>query len=401
MSHYMKFAMGLAVLAGLQVCALAQDGKPWAFSMDVSGSFNDNRDGSADNKESQFEMRVRPRADFNTLLGRAEVDAFYSPSFVYRTNRRKIEGAEQKSTEIYHDLGVIMDYTASQRLRFAVNESFSLNDSPAEMFTSRTFREYVTYWVNRFSVGGSYDLMPARSTVSLRADHLKKHYRGSGYAAIGDEQDIGFGGTLKYILQSGVTMAGDVTYRDSDMGTSDSGLSRKLKTLYVGIGAEKVFSLWTGRFSLGMDRANEKVTGQTFGFWGTRNSIAGDVEIILTPTEASRIGLQAGHHLARSDISPFATQKRTSFTARASHDFTKLVSAGIDATYAVGKYEGVDLVSAGGSDRVTSIGLFGTYVLNRNWNFNAGYRRENWKADDNLRASHSRNVLEITAGAHF
>lgn len=406
MGRRLSVIMGLCLLVVVPwFDASAQGERPWAFSIGVLESFDDNRDGTSGDKETMLETRVFPRADLKLYRDRFDLDFYYSPQFCYKSNPRETPGWEQKSTDLYHDLGLTVVHRWSERLSFNASESFNLSDVPADQNTSRTFHEFVTYWVNRVNLAASYEILPKRSAVVVRGSHMMKSYRDDAYAAIGDEEDLGGGVSARYMLRSGWTVVGDVTYDTIDLGDSNAALSRSADVLFVGGALEKIFGLWSARVRLGVDRSSFDVSGSLggggyFEWTGTSTKPGADIEVACsTESGMTRASLAAGHHTLRSDIVPFATQQRTSVELKASHSFTERITLAMNGIYGKGEYSSPSL--AGGSDEVTGVGAVLTYVWNRNLSLEAAYRFEDWNADENIRESYQRNVGELALKARF
>lgn len=405
----------LSVIAGLclfvilpRLDALADGERPWAFSVGVNGSFNDNRDGVSDGKESTFDSRVSPRADFKLNRDQMDFDFYYSPQFCYRTNPREAAGWAEKTTDLYHDLGLNVTYRLSKRLSFSGAEAFNLSDAPADLDTSRTFHEYVTYWVNRVSLAGTYEILPQRAALVIRGNQMMKRYREDAYADIGDEKSLGGGLSARYMLKSGWTVVGDVAYGSTDLGDSAAGLSRSADVLFAGAGVEKVFGLWSARVRIGVDRSEYDISVSASGFEsaivkGSTTQPGGDIEIAYsTESGRTRIGLATAYHTIRSDIEPFAVQQRTSLNLQASHSFSERIRLAMNGVYGKGEYSGIPGTGlTDGSDVVAAVGTTFTYIYDRNLSLEATYRFEDWSADANIRESYRRNVGELALKAQF
>lgn len=402
----------LVVISGLclfltlpRSSSLAEGERPWAFSVGVTESFNDNRDGVSNDKETVLETRIYPRADFKLYRDQVDLDFYYSPQFLYRNNPREITGWEQKSTDLYHDLGANAVYRWSERLSLSAGETFNLSDVPADMDSSRTFHEFVTYWVNRINLSATYEVLPKRASVVVRGNHMVKKYREDPYAETGDEKDIGGGISARYMLKSGWTVMGDIAYSSIELGETTIALARDADILFVGASVEKIFGLWSARLRVGVDRSTFDVSGasgRSSVLWtGTVTKPGGDFEIAYTTESGmTRIGLNTAYHTLRSDVAPFATQQRTSFSLTADHSFTERIRLGMNGVYGRGEYSSSPL-GAGGSDAVAAVGTTLTYVWDRNLSLQATYRFEDWKADDNIRESYRRNIGELSLKAQF
>lgn len=397
---------GLCLFMALPRAAVFAEGeRPWAFSIGADESFNDNRDGVSKNKESILETRINPRADLKLYRDQTDLDCYYSPQLVYRNNPREAAGWAQKGTDLYHDLGATAVYRWSERMTLNASEAFNLSDIPADMDTSRTYHEFVTYWVNRVNLAATYEILPKRAAVVIRVNDMVKRYREDIYAETGDEKSLGGGVTARYMMKSGWTVVGDIGYNSTDLGESTASLSRSADVLFVGAAVERALGLWSTRFKLGIDRSSSdvsKAAGNGMTMWSdTTTKPGGDIEIAYsTESGMTRVGLTTAYHILRSDVVPFATQQRTSFELTASHSFSERIQLGMQGVYGQGEYASTPF-AAGGSDAVAAIGTTLTYVWNRNLSLETSYRFEDWKADENIRESYRRNVLELAMKAQF
>jgi len=232
-----------------------------------------------------------------------------------------------------------------------------------------------------------------------------KKYRDDLYAETGDEKSFGGGVTARYVLKSGWTVVGDVVYSSTDLGEPTASLSRSADVLSVGAAVERVFGLWSTRLRLGIDKSSSDISGNavTGGTMWSENETkpGGDIEIAYsTESGMTRVGLVSGYHTLRSDIVPFATQQRKSFELSVNHSYSERIQLGLRGVYGQGEYDNTSF-AAGGSDAVAAIGATMTYVWSRNLSVETSYRFEDWKADENIRESYRRNILQLAMKAQF
>ena len=394
----------LMILRGVE--SYAEGERPWAFSIGATEGFDDNRDGAANNKESNFETRIVPRADYKLYRDRFDFDFYYAPQLLLRSNPRDVAGWSQKSMELYHDIGLDIVNRWSERLVLKGTEAFTLSDMPADMDANRTFHEFVNYWVNRINASATYELLPERASVTVSGSHLLKKYQDAPFANIGDEKSSGAGVSSRYMLRSGWTVLGDILYNTSDLGESRSGLSRSDDVVFCGFGVERVFGLWSARMRVGADMSSFDVSGVAAGIgavvWsGSSTEPGGEFEVGYTSDSGmSSMGVAVEYHTIRSDITPFATQQRTSVDVKVGHSFSERVRLGLEGVYAQGEYSSAPGVQ-GGSDAVAGMTATLTYAWNRNLSLDATYRFEDWKADDNIRESYRRNLGALGLKAQF
>jgi len=385
----------VAILVSSHGIIFAQGERPLSFSIGLVESFDDNRDGVSSGKESLLETRVYPRADFKLYRDQIDLDIFYSPSLCYRDNPRP----DQNTTDIYHDFGLDSAFRASERMRFNFALPVSMSDTPAEMVSSQTFHEFVTYTVFRPSLAASYEVIPSRALVAFRGDYMLKRYKGETYAAIGDEDEAGVGASAKYVMKSGWNLLGDISYGNTDLGNSNSEYTRSTKVFYGGLGLEKVFGLWSARARIGLDSSSSEIAGSSVIIKESVVKPGGDIDVSYVPTDMTRISASLGYHTLRSDIVPFAKQQRTSLALSASHKFTERLELTMRGVYGSGEYSDIAGFKSGGTDSVSGLGGSLAYSLNRNLSIAAGYRFEDWKSD--VRDSYRRNVGDVSVRAQF
>lgn len=377
--------------------------RPWAFSVEGYGLFDDNRDGTDSDRESQFQFRVSPRGDLKGSIDRTDFDVFYSPTLSYRTNPRD----DQNKSDFYHDLGIDVHHRYSERLRFDFREFFHSTDDPSVMESGRTFRESVNYQLNRVSIGAGYELMPNRSVINIRGHQMWKKYESELYSLIANEEQTGVEIGGKYMTRSGFNLLCGVTYDDTDIGTQ-YGVDRGTIGMSAEGGIEKVFSTVTIMGKAGASRVHYDNAS-----YQSRTVPSGELQFVFSPSALTKLSLAVHRRVVRGDISPYSTQDRTSVAAEARHEIVpKRLLASVRAVYARGDYHGssVPLYEGGGAVALlpdgtdTLLAFEGglDYALNRNLSASASYGYEKWDSDPEwIRAPHARNKFRFALKSQF
>ncbi len=396
-------AIAVAFLSILGRGYCVEGWRPWTFSVEGYGIFDDNRDGTDSDKESQFQFRVSPRGDLKGSVDRTDFDVFYTPTISYRSNPR----IDQNQSDLYHDLGIDVHHRYSERLRFDFREFFHSTDVPSVMDSGRTFRETVNYQLNRVRFGAGYELIPNRSSINIHGRQMWKMYDSELYSLIGDEEQTGVDVGGKYVTRSGISLLCATSYDDSDIGTQYD-VDRSTVIMTAEGGAEKVFSAFTVMGKVGASRVHYDNAS-----YESRTVPSGELQLLFSPSALTRLSLAVHRRVVRGDISPYSTQDRTSVAVAARHEIIpKRMMASLRAVYARGDYQGgtVALYENGspvatlpdGNDTLLAFEGGLDYVLNRNLSASASYGYEKWDADPEwIRTPHARNTFRFAVKSQF
>ena len=381
---------------------LAEDGwRPWAFSLRVAEAYDDNRDGTETGKESLLETRVEPRIDIRAVWDQTEADLYYSPSLRARDNPR----ANQNSADIYHHLGFNIQRRISRRLRVGIKDAFSFTDDPAVMVGGRTFRENTDYTLNRVHLTGSYEMLPERLVVSADGSYMGKRYDLSEFAKVADEDRISIDIATKYVTRSRINISGGLSFRDTGLSTQYRA-DRDSRLIYAGGGLEKNFGVWGVRGQIGL----EQVSFDNAAISDMQRPAA-DIQFVYVPSDISRVHLLIRHRIMRGDISPYASQERTSVSLKALRKVSQKLTMTFEGMYGRGKYDadtlalginGIPVVkSQDGTDRLVATILAATYKINRNFALECSYGHEDWNASSHIRPTHDRNTVMMAVRTRF
>ncbi len=399
--------MCLAVLLALSTLtqsAVPDETAPWKFTTSIGGSYDDNRDGTADDKTGLFELSINSKAEYAAAWTRTKLALSYAPSLRYRSNPRH----DQNATDLYHLLSLVASHRMSARLGISAGNNFSYTDDPAVMEAGRTFRENATYWLNTAHLAASYRMLGERAAATLEGSFMLKRYEGQDFARIGDEDRIGAAFGLKYALRAGLTAAGSVSFAGTALGTDYDGVERGSDVTFISVSLERVYRCLTARARGGLSLVNldnASIDSQT--------RPGGDIQLVyVTPSGKTSLDLAIRHHAVRGDVAPYASQDRTSASLTARRQLRRNLSMSLSGIYALGDYDAdtvalnkdgtvVDASKIDGTDQLGAVLLALTYDYRSNLKLCVSYGFEDWSADDHIRKSHRRNTASISVRAEF
>lgn len=367
----------------LQMTALGQEStKPWTLSAGIRERYTDNRDGVKSDKEDNLDSIIEARADFHYRLDRTMFDFFYMPTPLWRSNPRD----DQKDYSIFHSAGVAVDHGFSARSRAYVVEMFDYTDDPRATLGDGSVRENASYWLNRLNGGIDYGASP-NATVSVDGRYSVKRYDKKIWADNSDEDRAGGGGTLKYALSPDLSVVARAGYNWASFEGPRNGAG--IQT--YGVGADKKFSpVLSANVMVGVDYATLDSAADS-----SETAPMASGEVVVSPSQDTRLRLGAGYMLEQSDVDPYALQARTVASAKLEHDLTARLEASLMALYQNGSYDTgyvTDGHTGENGDDTLQCGAIGlTYKIDRTWTVGANYELEHWASD--LREDFTRNTV--------
>ncbi len=380
--------IGLLAL-GVVLPAVAWDpGSPVSLSVRLEGVYDDNRDGHESNKEETFNTKLQPRAAFAYDFGITYIDLFYMPYILTRSNARD----DQNDTELYHELGANLRHDLTPALTFSLSERFSMTDDPRVTEGGVAVRESATYNRNVLNLGLGIEVDPM-TAVELGGQSEIKRYDKREWRNY-DEDKLGASLVLRREL--GLMLNGLVrlSYTKSEFSGE---IDRGAEFIFAGIGLEKTFSPnLAGYLNLGWNSADYNELDDS------KDTPAGDVRLVLSPTPDTSLSLAASYELADSDWRGYTTQERTAFSATLHHRLTPQINSVLALEHVLGAYKGdtaleEDLQLGDGDDDLTTVRASLLYNLNRNLDFELGYQMEDWDSD--IRESFTRNKVTVALRA--
>jgi len=299
------------------------------LSVEVRGSYTDNRDSSETDEESNFDLYLAPRIDVVADLVRTKLDAYYQPYYRYRTDPSDI----QNEDEFYHSLGLNMDHEFTEQSKIRLWEKFDLTDDPAVEEGAITIRGDRSYIMNRFE--GAFNHAFSRWTYTeLSGSHMLKRYDEQEVADESDEDAMSVGARLWRQIAPSVGIDFDV--RTTSYGfESAMGIERDFDVLLAGAGIEKVFNPnLRGSVRAGWQRAEYDDDALD-----TQNEPYLSAELRGQTAPTARLIASVTHGIRDADAYPFASQSYTDARGRLELDATPKLMLGFQGTYRLSEYE--------------------------------------------------------------
>jgi hypothetical protein len=368
---------------------------PWLFSVRAGGQFSDNRDGLKDNKESNLDLTIEPRADYRLRDGqRTLLDLALLPMLKWHSNpRTSSEGGAQNDTELFGTAAIELMHQLSPRVRLSLGDAITYNDDPEVDNGGATVRSSNNHIWNTAHAGVDADLGEAMVT-GVKGSYSLKRYSETEVAENEDEDILDGQAYLKYKMGSGVNVLGLVGFSDfkNDSTTHDRGS----QVYSVGAGLEKTFN---------PDLIGKVTGGYQHGEYNDENLDSidtpnGSAELTLRAASATRFRLGASYGLYAPYVRPYSIQTLTAVTGAIDFDvLPQRLTLTLNGQFGHGEYdeEGVDM--PGGSDDMILVGLSADYRMNRIWSLSGGYAYENWTSD--VREEFSRNLVNFAVKAQL
>ncbi len=382
----------LMVSAGVIAQERASD--PWSISTGVGVQYTDNRDGVANDKESNFDVNGEVRGDLRWRDGeRTLLNLFLAPSVKWHSNPRSTEeGNPQNDQELYGVAGVDFKHMVTPRVNVDMADTVTYTDDPDITVGGTSVRQSANYWLNAAKVGLTTEVVPKVGTYVMGESVIKRYTEGD----VADEQDedtLKGEAYLKYLMGAGVNLFGMVGI--TDFSNESKVRERGFLVMTYALGAEKVFSPdLTGKVMGGYQTAEYDESDMD-----SQDTVYGSAEVTLRAASPTRIRLGTMYGFFAPYVRPYSVQKLTSVWGAVDHDVTARLTVTLQGQYSDGDYdeEGEDL--PGGSDTLGTGTLRGNFKVNRMWSLTGAYTYENWDSD--VRESFDRNTVDLGVKATF
>ncbi len=394
MNRSMKWVVGCVLLVASW--AMAQDlAKPWAVSVKTGVAYSDNRDGTDQNKESNFDFYIEPRGDLIWRDGeRSTLDFFLSPLAKWHSNSRDVEdGDPQNDTELFGTVGIDLMHQVTPRVKLDLGEALAYNDDPAIDQGGVNVRQSSSHILN--TAHGELGLeLSERVGAEVTGRSIIKRYKEDVVAQDEDEDIWDVGTSLGYLLGSGYKVFGMAGF--SDFSNKSTVRERGSQVISAGMGVEKIFNPDVhGKVMGGYQSAS--YADDTLEDIDTANASA---EMIFRAESPTRFRVGALYGFFAPYVRPYSLQTLTSVQAAIDHDvLPERLTVSLKGQYSNGEYddEGADL--PGGSDKLALAALSANYRIDRTWSLGLGYTYENWDSD--VRESFDRNYVDANIKAQF
>lgn len=368
-----------------------EEGKPWTLSGTLSALYNDNRDGTQDNKESNLDVKLAPRFDYRYNPEQSLFDFFVAPSIVWHSNPRDAStGAPQHDTEPFISGGLDIVHNFNERAWVKVGDQADYTDDPSIGLGGAAVRTSTDLFSNHAygDVGGK--VLPEMD-ADLAAKYDIKRYTDQAVANTEDEDVLDTSATARYLMGAGYRVGGQIGY---SMFRNASDVRDRGSTIFSAAGvADKTFSPdFKADVLAGYQHAsyNDSDNSAENMFHGEAHATFGNAPL--------RVQFGAMYGVYPPYVQPYSLQKLTSVSAGVEYDvLPSRLTVGLQGQYGHSEYPSepfpVAAALPGGTENMEQVMLKATYKLNRTFSFEAQYIYENWDSDPVLRESFDENTL--------
>lgn len=370
----------------------------WSLSATLGSQFTDNRDGVKTNKTSNLDVFFSPRADLRWRDGeRSYLDLFVIPSLKWHSDPRPKSGADgQHSTELFAAGGVDAMHMISPRVMVGGGDTIAYTDDPDITEGGTSVRRSSSYLLNSANarVNGA---ITETVGASLLGGAVTKRYSDSVVAKDQDEDNYNIEANLKYLMGAGYNVFGTVGWMDLNTQSSGAGArDRGAEVMSYGVGVEKIFSPdFVGKVVGGYQQA--EFDDGTLDSTDTAN---GHGELTFRAASPTRFRVGATYGFFAPYVRPYSLQTLTAVNGAIDHDLLQnRLTLTLLGQYSQGDYDEEGPGLPGGKDNLGTVGVKGSYRLNRNWSVSAGYTYENWDSD--VRESFDRNLVDVGVTAQL
>ncbi len=380
------------------------DANNFTISVDAGAEYSDNRDASETDKESNFDLYVRPTIGLMLQpQGGLMIDFYYAPYLRYRTNPSII----QNDSDLFHDLGVVLNYELLDKLDLLVDEHFNYTDDPAVSKTGTIIRRDSSFKANDLSGRMLYEISK-KSNVELNARSYMKMYDESEVAKQSDEDNMKFGAAYWFSLYKylGAVVLADVSdYNYSDQTSFD----RSMTATSAGVGFEAfVNKNLRGGLRVGMQEleyASDLMEGD--------NSPFVSLGVVSQDSRKNRLSGSVVFQTRNADVYPYASQEAVDFNLKWELQPTEIFSLGLIGQYHLGQYSadkipvGYEInqyfidtgYPRGGDEKVLMAGVELAYHLKNKMKMSIMPRIE--KVDSDVSTSYDRNSINVFVSKPF
>ncbi len=393
--RWMKVCVAAVLFAAAAWSLEAAEGaKPWGLSLSAGAQFDDNRDGTETDKESNLDLILSPRAEWRYALERTLFDLFYAPTFKWRSNPREIaDGDPQNDTELYHAVGAAFDHRLADRAWIKLGNTWAKTDDPEITAGGLTIRRNSDHWYNQAYAEAGLDVTPKVATV-LNGRYNLKRYDDEVESQFQDEDVIEAQAAVKYAMGMGARFSASAGY--SDFQNDHPTIDRGSQVMTYGLGLEKTFN-------------PDLIAGVSAGYQSaeydddrleTDDTVFGKADVVIGAASPTRLRVGGLYGYFAPYVRPYSIQKLTSVSAAVEHDVTAKLLVSVSGRYSDGDYPAEPVNGlAGGHDKLMEAGLKGVFKLNRNLSFDLGYTYQTWDSD--VREDFDRNVVSAAVRAQM
>jgi hypothetical protein len=396
MGKSMRVLLIVSVALGLGFRVVAQEQEPVQVGVKVGSTYSDNRDGTDQNKEDNFDIYAQPRVDMVLDDGQTLFNFYLAPSLLWRSNpRENDEPSPQNDTDVYYALGAAFQQKFSESSRLRLTDDFTYTDDPSVDLGGVNVRENQSYLYNALRADLNGMLSETYGAQVLGGYTLKRY--DEDVVADEEDEDVYFvDGILRMQVANGLKLLGQVGY--SDFNNESQVEDRGVQIMTYAVGVEKDLTAKLKSVIKGgvqsAEYSDDNIDSDTSGY--------GMGEVVLTEAQ-TRFALGAGYGFYGAYVRPYSSQTRTYVVAKAERDLGTKFTVSAEGQFGRGKYEQEELSSGaqldGGNDDMLLGAVKGTYKVHRNVDVEVGYQIEDWDSD--VRESFTRNLVTAVVKARL
>jgi hypothetical protein len=389
-------AITVLLAKGMMTSAHAQSQDitvPWRLSLRVGAEFNDNRDGSPTNKESNLDGIVAPSV---SLLyqdaDRSSMQLTLAPVLKWHSNPRSTTTAgSQRDTELFGSIGLEAMHRLTPTVTLNAGDRLAYSDDPEIEDNGSTVRRAESY-IRNAAHAGMNAVLTAETGLGLGASSVATRYEDDVVARESDSDSLGGQVTSYHDMGSGWTVLGLVGVseyqvegpnpaRGYDSVTYNGGVEKKFTPNLVG----KVM----GGYQV-VDYDNPDLV--------SADGMNGNASLVFQATARTRCRLGVVYGFTPPSDSSYSAQESTTVSGAVDHDvLAERLTASLQCQHSDSQYQQEGSEADGGSEQMTRVRVQGRYRLSHRWSLTGGYAFENWESS--VRESFRRNRVDVSVSA--
>jgi hypothetical protein len=362
------------------------------LSLRIGGAFTSNRDGSATNKQSNLDGLVEPRADFLYQdADRTSAQLTLTPVLKWHSHpRTAAEGGAQPDTELFGSLGLELMHRLTPTVSLSAGDQVTYNDDPqvieGETPGGNSVRRSQSY-VRNTAHAGANSALTMKLGAGLAVDNATTRYVDRLVAKESDSDSLGGKATAHYFVGSGWTLLGLVSMSEYQDKKAEHG--QEAVTMTYDAGIRKTFTPDFTAEALGGYQAVDYDDPDL----DSSHTMNGNADVVFQSTAPTRFRLAAGYGYTPPNTASRSAQETTTASGTVDHDvLSDRLTVSLQGQYTDGHYRNEGDDAPAGSEKMTRLGVHGTYRWNNNWSLTGGYSFERWESTE--RASFDRILVD-------
>jgi hypothetical protein len=342
---------------------------------------DDNVQSAQTNKKDSIKIIEQLDLSYNVNVENTFLSLRYQPSFVWWDDR------PQDDTDVHHAFDGSLNHIFSPRTSISFRDTLRFAERPDTIDRGSVIRQDNDFLYNSF-VGSLSYLVAAETRLETAGRVVSLDYDDAAAAAIRD-YDIYVGGlTLRQTYSPETSVLGE--FRWEELQYEQAG--RDSSTLFLGGGVEHTLSptlLTSVRAGYEGREFDDTIKSRT-------DSPYLDLSLTMLPSQSTRLSSGVAFSQYESDISPFASSKRTRVFASVAHDVSARVAAFLTGAFTNNEYDRTETVTGDvpdGDEQWWQFSARANYKINRNNLIDLSYQFTDVESD--LRTDFDRNRVSV------